>query len=58
MSLNSQAVEERGEYEADTFSIYSLAKPVSIVPIYIQSAYTPALNDARYPLAVFLCVLS
>ena len=41
MSLNSQAVEELGEYEADTFSIYSLAKPVSIVPIYIQSAYTP-----------------
>ena len=56
MSLNSQAVEELGEYEADTFSIYSFPKPVSIVPI--QSAYTPALNDARYPLAVFLCVLS
>ena len=58
MFLNSQAVEELGEYEADTFSIYSFPKPVSIVPIYIQSAYTPALNDARYPLAVFLCVLS
>ena len=53
MSLNSQAVEELGEYEADTFSIFSFPKPVSI-----QSAYTPALNDARYPLAVFLCVLS